>query len=77
MYIVVNHEINNTEKFWDTAQSVTAGLPAGLALSARCSVEVHPLTRAASQGTEGRRPRSGARFAGLLPLLRIAHRALA
>jgi hypothetical protein len=30
MYVVVNHEINDTSKFWTAAQSVTAGLPAGL-----------------------------------------------
>jgi hypothetical protein len=30
MYVVVNHEINDASRFWATAQSVTAGLPAGL-----------------------------------------------
>jgi hypothetical protein len=30
MYVVVNHEINDASKFWALAQSVTAGLPAGL-----------------------------------------------
>jgi hypothetical protein len=30
MYVVVNHEINDTSRFWATAQSATAGLPAGL-----------------------------------------------
>jgi hypothetical protein len=30
MYVVVNHAINDTAKFWAAAQSVTAGLPAGL-----------------------------------------------
>jgi hypothetical protein len=30
MYVVVNHAINDTAKFWAAAQSVTEGLPAGL-----------------------------------------------
>jgi hypothetical protein len=30
MYVVVNHEINDPSRFWATAQSATAGLPAGL-----------------------------------------------
>jgi hypothetical protein len=30
MYVVVNHAINDTSKFWAAAQSVAAGLPAGL-----------------------------------------------
>jgi len=30
MYVVVNHAINDTAKFWATAQSATASLPAGL-----------------------------------------------
>jgi hypothetical protein len=32
MYVVVNHAINDTTRFWATAQSATAGLPAGLAV---------------------------------------------
>ena len=30
MYVVVKHEINDTSRFWATAQSATAGLPGGL-----------------------------------------------
>jgi hypothetical protein len=30
MYVVVNHAINDVPRFWAAAQSVTAGLPAGL-----------------------------------------------
>jgi hypothetical protein len=30
MYVVVNHAINDTAKFWAAAQSVATGLPAGL-----------------------------------------------
>ncbi len=30
MYVVVNHAISDTAKFWAAAQSVTEGLPAGL-----------------------------------------------
>jgi hypothetical protein len=30
MYVVVNHVINDTSKFWAAAQSVTANLPTGL-----------------------------------------------
>ncbi len=30
MYVVVNHAISDTSGFWATAQSATAGLPAGL-----------------------------------------------
>ena len=30
MYVVVNHTINDTSKFWAAAQSITTGLPAGL-----------------------------------------------
>jgi hypothetical protein len=30
MYVVVNHEINNTSKFWEAAESIAKGLPAGL-----------------------------------------------
>ena len=30
MYIVVNHEINDTSGFWATAESATTDLPAGL-----------------------------------------------
>ena len=30
MYVVVNHVINDTSRFWAAAQSVTSGLPAGL-----------------------------------------------
>jgi hypothetical protein len=30
MYVVVNHQINDAPKFWATAQSATAALPAGL-----------------------------------------------
>jgi len=29
MYVVVNHAISDTSKFWSLAQSVTAALPAG------------------------------------------------
>ena len=30
MYIVVNHEISDTSRFWATAQSATSGLTEGL-----------------------------------------------
>ena len=30
MYIVVNHEISDTTRFWATAQSATADLPEGV-----------------------------------------------
>jgi len=30
MYVVVNHAINDTARFWAAAESVTTGLPAGL-----------------------------------------------
>ncbi len=30
MYVVVNHEISDTAKFWEAAQSTASGLPAGL-----------------------------------------------
>ena len=30
MYVVGNHTINDTAKFWAAAQSITTGLPAGL-----------------------------------------------
>ena len=30
MYVVVNHEISDTSRFWATAQSAITGLPAGL-----------------------------------------------
>ncbi len=32
MYVVVNHEINDTSRFWGTARSATANLPANLKL---------------------------------------------
>lgn len=30
MYVVVNHAINDTSKFWAAAESLTSSLPAGL-----------------------------------------------
>ncbi len=30
MYVVVNHDINDTGRFWAAAESVATGLPAGL-----------------------------------------------
>jgi hypothetical protein len=30
MYVVVNHAISDTSRFWAAAESVTSGLPAGL-----------------------------------------------
>ncbi len=32
MYVVVNHVINDTARFWAAAQSATKGLPEGLAV---------------------------------------------
>jgi hypothetical protein len=32
MYVVVNHAINDTSRFWATAASATASLPAGCAV---------------------------------------------
>lgn len=32
MYVVVNHTITDTAKFWATAQSATGALPAGMSV---------------------------------------------
>ena len=32
MYVIVNHQINDTSRFWDTARSATASLPPNLKL---------------------------------------------
>jgi hypothetical protein len=32
MYVVVNHAINDTTRFWATAESATANLPAGFSV---------------------------------------------
>ena len=32
MFIVIQHQISNPEKFWGTAQEATSKLPAGLKL---------------------------------------------
>jgi hypothetical protein len=32
MFIVIQHQISNPEKFWGTAQEATSNLPAGLKL---------------------------------------------